>query len=345
MPESGPGGSVARAMAELSVRHALGAGLKAVGGEAWLPVLGMALSLSRGALALPATAFAVAASYLALRGSLAGGSDPAQALLAALAAFGSPRGRAIALGLWLAGLLLFGALRAAFLAGALATLGRDLSGERGSGPAFAAGVAYRFGRVAAAGALALLADVLGQAMALACAAAALAIVPSAQRANAPGVIAVAAAAALAGTLLLAAFLSVIGDVLLARAALAGEPAGRAAARALVAFARRPAAFLAASLGVWVATLLAVGSTQGLFGALASAAAGGPSLLLVAPQVLVAALSALVASAAELWRLTAVGALSLAGGGGGETELPTASAGGSGPGGWRTSGASRPPSRR
>jgi len=297
------------------VRRALGAGLKAVAGESWLAALGMAVALSRGALALPATAFAAALSWIALRAALLGGSAPADALVASMAALAAPRARSIALGLWFAGLLLFGALRAAWMAGALAALARRLCGERPPRPAFAAGVAYRFGRVAAGGLLALLVDLAGVAMVAACAFSALALVPLARESAAPWVLAAGAAAALAGSLFLAASLSVVGDVLLARVAMAGDAPGPALARALVAYGQRPAAFLVASLVVSLAGVLAAGSVESFFGVLASATAGAPRVLLLAPQVLLAGLTALLAAGAELWRLAAVGSLALAGDGG------------------------------
>jgi hypothetical protein len=274
----------------------------------------MAVALSRGLLALPATAFAAAMSWIAVRAALSGGSNPADALLASLEIWTSPGTRSIGLGLWLAGLLLWGALRAAWIAGALSALGRDLSGQKETGPAFAVGVAYRFDRVAASAVVALLLDMGGQAMAFASAGAALALLPLARGTAAPGAMSAVAATALAASLFLAASLSVLGDAAVARAAMAGESPGRALARALAAFVRRPSAFVAASLGVSLATVLTVGSLESLFGILANAAAGAPRALLFAPQVLLGGLSAFLAAGAELWRLSAIGALALGGDG-------------------------------
>jgi hypothetical protein len=119
-----------------------------------------------------------------------------------------------------------------------------------------------------------------------------------------------AAAGVVATAFLASTISILGDTAVARAALSGEGPARALARSAAALVRRPAAFLAATLGVIVATAIAVGSVQGAFGALAGSLGRAPRLLLAAPQVLVWALVALVAAAAELWRLSTLGTLAL-----------------------------------
>jgi len=317
-------------MRDPSVGGALGAGLRALARQAWLTPLGMAVALARGALALPAAVFAAAASALAFRAALASGRTPSEGVLLAFAGvWASPRARAIALGLWLAGWLLWGALRAAWIAGALSALGHALSGRPGDQPAFAAGVAYRFDRVAVAAVAALLLDVAGQAMVSASAVAAVALIPAARAASSRAALAAVAAIAILASMFLAASLSVVGDAAVARAAMAGDPPGRALARAAWAVARRPAAFLAASLAVSLATVLAAGSLESLFGVMASAAAGAPRALLVAPQFLLGALSALLAAAAELWRLSAVGVLAL-GDEAGVTDAPVGGAAAAGP---------------
>jgi len=278
--------------------------------EAWLPTLGMAVTLARGVLSLPAITFAGAVSWLALRGSVAGGADPGEALSNAVGVWHSPRARSIALGLWLAGWLLWGALRVAWISGALPTLARVLSGRRDDPPAFAAGVAYRFERVLLAGLAALLLDLVGQAMLVGSALGAFALAPAARSSSGAAHVAVVVAMAMASSAFLAASLAVVGDAAVARAAIAGDGPGRALLGAVLSFLRRPSAFVAAWLGVWVAALLAAGSLQSLFSLLASFARRGPPAYLIAPQVMLAALSALLAAAAELWRLGAVGVLAL-----------------------------------
>src|SRR5207244_2550419 len=69
----------------------------------------------------------------------------------------APRPAAIAAGLGLAGALLGGALRVAYLAGALPTLGRRIGAD--AGPAFATGMTFRFPRVLGAALLGLFAQV------------------------------------------------------------------------------------------------------------------------------------------------------------------------------------------
>ncbi|HVP69311.1 MAG TPA: hypothetical protein VMT17_18825 [Anaeromyxobacteraceae bacterium] len=294
-----------------SVTQALGLALRVLAREVWLAVLGMAVALARGALVFPAMAFAAAASLAALRASLATGSTPPEAALFSIVGlWTSPRARSIAVGLWLAGWLLWGALRAAWVAGSLSALGRQVVGSQGDPPAFAAGVAYRFDRVLVTAAAALVLELGGLAMVGTSAAAAGMLLPAAREASSRGPIAAVAALALSGSVFVAVCLSVLGEVAVARAAMAGELPGRALTRAVAAVALRPAAFVAAALAVAVATLLATGSIESLFAVLAGAAAGAPRALLVAPQLLLAALTALLAAFAELWRLAALGVLAL-----------------------------------
>ncbi len=201
-------------------------------------------------------------------------------------------------------------MRVAWISGALPTLGRILEGRPADPPAFAAGVAYRFDRVVVTGAAALALDLVGQAMLGLCALGAIAVAPAARGSNGAPHVAVVVAMAIASAAFLAASLSVVGDAAVARAALAGDGPARALRRAISSFLRRPAAFVAAWLGVWVATLLAAGSLQSIFSLLATLARRAPPAYLLAPQILLAALSALLASAAELWRLASIGVLAL-----------------------------------
>ena len=68
--------------------------------------------------------------------------------------WGSPRARSIALGLWLGGLLLWWALRVAWIAGALPILASRMSAAPAR-PSFAEGAAWRFARVLPAAVFAL----------------------------------------------------------------------------------------------------------------------------------------------------------------------------------------------
>jgi hypothetical protein len=279
----------------------------------------MGVTLFRGALALPGTAFVVAVSWLAARRALERGGGPGAALAAVLAVWESPRFRSIAIGLWLVGVLLWGALRVAWVAGAVPLVAWRLAGSRGEEPVFAQGAAWRFHRVLPVAVLALLLDLSGRAMVLAAALGVLAVGSRAQGSASPGAAAFVAALALAVSAVLAASLSAVGDVAVARAAIAGEGAGRAVGGGVRAFLARPAAFLVAVLAVWLATGLAAGSVQGALSALGSVAQRGPPALQFLPQMLLAVLAALLAAGAELWRLAAVGVLALSRQSGRETR--------------------------
>ena len=290
--------------------QALGAGFRAAAGEAWVVGLGMAVTLARGLLALPAMAFLTAVSWLTLVGAVSRGGGPGEIALSLAHIGGSTRARSILVGLWLAGLLLWGALRVAWVAGAMPLLAWRLAGRRGEPPTFASGAAWRFHRVLPVAAAALLLGLGGQLMLLAGVVAAVAIGAPAQVSSSPGVVAFVTAGALTAGAVIATSLSVLGDVAVARAAMAGEGPGRALTGAARSFLARPAAFLVAVLAVWLATTFAVGSVQGFLGALAGSLRGGPRALLVFPELALAVVAALVASGAEMWRLAAVGALAL-----------------------------------
>ncbi len=297
-------------MQEPTVGKALGAGLRATLGEAWVAFLGMALALLRGALALPGAAFVLAGSWLAARRLLERGAAPDQLLELVLQLWGTPRFRAIAIGLWLSGVLLFGALRVAWVAGAAPILAWRLSGARGDRPSFTQGAAWRFHDVLPAAVVAFLLDAAGKAMVLGAVIGALLVGARVQSSSSPGAAAFVTAFALAGAAFLAASLSVIGDVTVARAAMAGEGPLRSLRHGLRAFLERPAAFVTALLVVWVATGLAAGALQGALTGFAGIVHSAPRPLLLVPELLLGASAALIAAGAELWRLSTVGALAL-----------------------------------
>jgi hypothetical protein len=292
------------------VGQALGAGFRAVTGEAWVAGLGMAVTLARGLLALPAMAFLSALSWLTVVGAVSRGGGLDEVALSLARIGGSTRARSILVGLGLAGLLLWGALRVAWVSGAMPLLAWRLAGRRGEPPTFASGAAWRFHRVLPVAVAALLLGLAGQSVLLATVVGAVAIAGPAQISSSPGVVAFVTAGALTAAIVIATSLSVMGDVAVARAGMAGEGPGLALARAARSFLERPAAFLIGVLAVWLATTLAVGSVQGFLGALAGTLRGGPRALLVFPELALAAVAALLASAAEMWRLSAVGVLAL-----------------------------------
>ena len=116
-------------MRETTVAGAMASSLKAVLRESWLASLGLAVTMLRGLYVLPAAAFATAVAWIALRAAIEGGNGPEEALAISAMILASPRARAIALGLWLSGWLLWGALRVAWITGSLSTLAGGLSGE------------------------------------------------------------------------------------------------------------------------------------------------------------------------------------------------------------------------
>lgn len=298
-------------MREPTVGRALGAGFRAVAGETWLVVLGLCVALSRGLLALPGMAFVVAVSWLIAREALHRGGGLPGVVGALAQAWSAPRFRSIAIGLWLGGLLLWGALRVAWVAGAAPLVAWRLSGASGPPPTFAEGAARRFHQVLPAAVVALLLDLLGKGMVLAAVLGVVAVGSRAQGSGSAGPAAFVAALGIAAAALLATSLSALGDVAVARAAMAGEDLLRALKRGLGSFLSRPAAFLVVLLAVWLGTVLASGSVQGVLGVLGTVARGGPRWLTVVPEAALAVLGALLAAGAELWRLAAVGVLSLA----------------------------------
>jgi hypothetical protein len=295
-----------------TVGQALGAGFRAAAAEAWMAAVGMGVTLSRGLLAAPAMAFFTAVSWLTVVGAVRRGGGTGEVALSLAHTWGSTRARSILLGVWLAGLLLWGALRVAWVAGAMPLVAWRLSGGRGEQPSFAAGVAWRFHRVLPAALVAIVLSGCGQAMLLLVGLGAVRIGVQAQASGSPGVLAFVAAAALAASALLATSLSVLGDVAVARASIGGEGPAGALSGAIRSFLTRPAALLTAVLAVWLATALAAGSVQGILGALAGSLRSGPRAMLLFPEMALAVLAALVASVAEMWRLAAVGVLALGG---------------------------------
>jgi hypothetical protein len=294
---------------EPTVGRALGAALRAVWRERWLAPLGMGVALARGALALPAVLFVSAVGSLTARTVLERGAGPRRAAAWALAALTSPRVLAIGAGLWLAGWLLWGALRAAWIAGALPVVAARLSAAPDR-PDLAAGVAWRFGPVVAASALALLLDAVGQLLVAATALGALALYPRAHSSLRPGTVALVVAGAATAAVFLSVALSTLADAAIARAAAAGEGPLAALSGALSRLLARPAAFVAASLAVGLAGTLAVGSLESVASLATGFVQRAPPVLLAVPELFVAAVAAMLAAGIELWRLGALAVLAL-----------------------------------
>jgi len=293
------------------VGRALRASLGAVWRERWLAPLGLGVALLRGALLLPAFLFLSAVAARAARHGLAAGGGARGAGAWGLAALTSPRVLAVAAGLWLAGWLLWGALRAAWIAGALPVLAARLSGAPDR-PGLPSGAAWRFGPVAVAAAAGALLDLAGQGLVAATALGAWALLPRAQGSLHPGAVATVVAGAATAAAFLALALSVLGDAAVARAAASGEGPGAALSGALSRVLARPAAFVATALGVALAGALAVSSLEGTAGMALGLVRRAPGFLLAVPEGLVHLAGALVAAAVELWRLAALAVLALGG---------------------------------
>ncbi len=293
------------------VATALGSGFRAVAGEGWLVTLGMAVALLRGVLALPAAAFATSVTWLSVRATLAGGGGPDAVLPGVLRAWASPRAWATFGGLWLAGLLLWGAVRVLWLAGAAPLLAWRLGGGRGEEPRFTEGAAWRFHRVLPVAVGAFLLDLAARAGIVAAVAGALVLGSRIHGTSASGAAAFVAALGMVAAIVLAVTLSGLGELAVAGAALAGDGPAEAAARALRTFGHRPAAVLSVVLAVVAGTALAAGAMQAALGTLASLARAGPPALLAFPEGAAAVLVALLAAGTELWRLSALGVLALA----------------------------------
>jgi hypothetical protein len=268
----------------------------------------MLVGLARSALVLPAVALA---AWLPAKGAVAGvarhGPFPGAALEGAIAIASAPRFVAMLAGLWLSALLLGAALRVAYLAGALPTLGRELSDGANRPPEFAAGVAWRFPRVAGTVTLVFLLELTGSGFALALSWSALLAFLHA-RANAS----LAMPALVAGALTLAVFLpfalSVVGDAALARAALRDETPARAVASGLLRIFRRPAAFLFAAMLVATLGFMVTGSLRAVTNLATGLAPNRSALLLLGPELMAMALAALLTALVELWRLATLAVL-------------------------------------
>jgi hypothetical protein len=307
-----------------TVLQALSRGASAVMRSGWLGAVGLLVSIVRSLLLLPAQIFAVvmlqlaAASWIARHGGV---PLPGAAAHGIQVALGSARFLSIAAGLWLAAVLLAAALRVAYLAGALPTLGAELAGARS--PQFARGFVRGFVALLPTAVIAFFAELFA-AGALAALVLAAGLSATALFTSDHGGLAVAAiAASLAGGLLLYSMVSALCEAALCRAALRGEGPGNAFGRAAIRFGHRPAAFLVVGILATVIGTMLGGSADalGALGAGAAAAQISPWLA-VGPQLMVAALAALLAAFVELWRLASTAVLAC-------HDAPRASARGTG----------------
>ncbi len=290
-------------MAAPTIRAALGAGWRATAHNAWLAPVGMVVGLARSAIVVPAAGFAL---WLLVKGAAAGvarhGPLPGAVLGGALRVATTPRFAAVLAGLWLAAALLGAALRVAYLAGALPTLGCTLSGAVDAPPAFAAGIAWRFPRLAGTAILVFFLELAGTGFALTGYLGAFLVTLRAASEGVSPMVAALVAAALTLAVLVPFALSAVGDAALARAALRDETPARAVASAFGRFLRRPAAFLVASLLVALFGFMVTGSLQAVANLATGFARGRGALLLLGPELMVVVVVALLGALFELWRL-------------------------------------------
>lgn len=292
-----------------NVRASLAAGWRAAAASIWLAPVGMLVSILCSGLALPAR---LLGAVVAARGALAGlahdGPTPGAAVAGVLDALLRPRVAALLVGLWAAGLLLSAALRVAYLAGALPTLGHALAGTRSPPPAFATGLAWGTPRLAGTGVLVFLVELVGTGFATTVVLGAVLVLARADRLPAPMLAALAVAAAATLAVLLPFALATLGDAALARCALRDEPPFQALAGAARRFMERPAAFLLTALFATFAGWVLVGSARAAANVALGAVGGAPGWLLLGPQLLAVAVAALLGALLELWRVASVAAL-------------------------------------
>jgi hypothetical protein len=305
--------------------QALGMGARAAGRNAWLVAPALLVAFLRWGLSWPAPLLALGflragAVAGARRGGLVG------ALGGAAHAIATPRALALLAGLFLLGVLASAALRVAWLAGALPTLGGQLAGDDAPRARFADGLAFGFapllGTALLGLALELTAQVYGLTVALGILGLALHRAGPAMTVLRAVLSAVVLTTAVAAPLLA----SLTADAALARTAISGDRPARAMLEAARRVALRPAAFLLAGLSLALAALVLLGSAQAMGAAALGLARGAPLIVAVGPRLMTTVLGAALAALFELWRLGTVTALACAEERVSEGDRPAAAAG-------------------
>jgi hypothetical protein len=288
--------------------QALSMGARAAGRSAWLVAPGLLVAFLRAALAWPAPLFALGLARAGIVASASSGlTRPGSVIAGAFEALTAPRSLFILAGLWLAGQLASGALRVAWLSGALPTLGEDLARSPDPRPRFAEGLAFGFAPLLGTAFLGLVLELAAQlyALTICLATAMLAFNGAGGR---PVLAALLGAAALTTAVAAPVIASLGADAALARTALLGDGPASAITEGMRRVLQRPGAFLVAGLALGVATVVLLGSAQAMEAAALGAARGAPALLILGPRLMASVLGAALAALLELWRLGTVAAL-------------------------------------
>lgn len=287
-------------------------GARAAGRSAWLVAPALLVAFLRSALGWPAPLLALALLRAGAAARIAGGARwPGDVMGGALAALAAPRSLHLLAGLFLVGLLSSAALRIAWLAGVLPTLGGSLAREADPAPRFARGVAWGFAPMLGTSLLGLALELAGQLYLWTAALAALLLALHPAPPLAAVVRAGLGAVVLLSALAAPPLASLAADAALARTALAGDPPARALLEALRRVALRPAAFVLAGMALGLAALVVLGSAKAMESAALGLVAGAPGLLTLGPRLMTTVIGAALAALFELWRLGTVAALACA----------------------------------
>jgi hypothetical protein len=288
--------------------------LSALRREAWLCALGLAVTGLRRALAWPALAVGWALLIEGAFGALrADPLDPLAPVEGAMAVASSVRFLSLAGGLWLAGAVAGGALRLAWISGALSVLGARMAGEPLGTRGFAQGVARSLPRVLAAAMLAFVLELSGAIFSVTLLLGAIRITGRAAGTGAGPLLAAAVALALTLAAAVPVALSAAADAAVARAALRDEGPAEALAAVARRFLARPGTFILAALVFGAATAIGPASVEAAGSLFTGFAGEAPAVIVLGPGLMLAALAALVATAVDLAWLGTVAVLACADG--------------------------------
>ena len=278
--------------------------------EAWLAAPGLLVAGMRRATSWPAI---WAAWALVLRAAVVAAAQRPLQLSAplggALAMATSSRFLGMVGGLWLVGAATSGALRVAWVSGALPVLGAAMAGEPRGARGFGQGLTEGFTRVLPAAVLGFALELSGALFALALVLAAAVLAGRGGGFGAALGTSAAAAAALTLALAVPLALSTAADALVARSALVREPLAETLLGVTRRFLSRPGGFVLGALlfgALAVAAQLAVQVAGGLALGFAH---GAPALATAGPRLMLAVLSALLAGIVDLLWLGTLAAMS------------------------------------